>query len=424
MDGHVDCRAFGMHTTDTARKRPARRSHSAGPHLLDVSMFWGQVGGVRRVLTARHERLRALGWKHTVMAPGVQVPGMLDCGGLPLPGSGGYRMALGYGRAVRQMEHAAPDIIESADPYTLGWASLAAAERLRVPAVAFCHSDLPQLAARLLGGPGAAGTRLGRSAERWARRYLVNLYRHFDVVMAPSLGMASRLQRWGVPRVMVQPLGVDCSVFTPRARDAAWRMQLCHRYDLDPATRLLVYTGRFAPEKNLQLLADAVGQLGPGHLLLLLGSGPSKPHGERLLVLPPEHAGPQVARIVASCDAYVHAGDQETFGLSVLEAMACGTPVVVAGAAGLAELARGAGLLVDRPSTGAWAEAIQACLSGNNTAQRRAALAHAQAHDWPHVLTQMTQRYAALIGGHAVPPSPAAPGQPLPDWNGHLARQR
>ena len=46
----------------------------------------------------------------------------------------------------------------------------------------------------------------------------------------------------------------------------------------------------------------------------------------------------QLARVLASADAFVHAGDQETFGLSVLEAMACGTPVVVRAAEGLGEL--------------------------------------------------------------------------------------
>jgi len=382
----------------------------AGHHLLDVSMFWSPTGGVRRLLTARHERLRKLGWRHTVIAPGAQGPGLLDCGGLPLPRGGGTRMVLSRGRALRQMEFVAPDLIESADPYVLAWASLAAAEQLRVPTVAFCHSDLPALAARL-----------GASPERWARRYLVNLYRHFDLVLAPSVGMAQRLQAWGVPRVTVQPLGVDCSVFTPCAQDAAWRAQFCRDQGLAPDTRLLIYTGRFAPEKNLQLLADAVALLGRGHVLLAVGDGPAPPVGDQVRALPPEHDSQQLARMVASCDAYVHAGDQETFGLGVLEAMACGTPVVVADAAGLAELAEDAGLRVDRPRPGSWAEALDACLGSNNATLRRTALARAQAQDWPRVIEQMTQRYTALLGRPALP-AQSLPARPLSLPS--LARQR
>lgn len=406
----------------TPEERPAH-----GPHLLDVSMFWGATGGVRRVLMARHERMRTLGWGHTVIAPGAQGPGLIDCGGVPLPGSGGYRFVMGRGRAMRQMALVAPDIIEAADPYLLGWAVLKSAEQLQVPAVAFCHSDLPQLMARLAGGPAGTASALGRGAERCARRYLVHLYRHFDAVLAPSRGLAQRLRAWGVPRVSVQPLGVDCAVFTPCAQDAAWRARFCAAHGLSPETRLLAYTGRFAPEKNLQLLADAVGLLGPGHVLVAVGDGPAPPVGERVLRLPAEHDAHALARLVASSDAYVHAGNQETFGLGVLEAMACGTPVVVADAGGLAELAGGAGLLVPQARAGSWADAIEASLASPHAPERRAALARAQAQDWPRVLSQMTHRYAALIGRNTAPPEPCQPrwqpGQPLRPWT-PVARQR
>ncbi len=415
MPGHAACPKAPMHLNTTPlRPRSAGPHAMVGPHLLDVSMFWGATGGVRRVLTTKHERLRELGWRHTVIAPGAEGPGLLDCGGLPLPRSGGYRLVLNRARALRQMEFVAPDLIESADPYTLAWATLAAADKLRIPAVAFCHSNLPALMARLAGGPAGNATRVGGTAERWAERYLVNLYRHFDLVIAPSVGLAQRLQGLGVPRVTVQPLGVDCSVFTPCARDETWRAALCRQQGLDASTRLFVYTGRFAPEKNLQLLADAVQQLGQGHVLVAVGNGPAAPVGPQVRVLPPENDSRRLARIVASADVYVHAGDQETFGLGVLEAMACGTPVVAARAAGLAELADGAGQLVDRPRPGAWAEALEASLRSNNAVLRRTALARAQAQDWPRVIGQMTQRYTALLGRQSAPAQPTPPRGALP----------
>ncbi len=359
-------------------------------HLMDVSMFWGPCGGVRRVLSTKHSWLLRHGWRHTIMAPGAEGPDHVDCGGLALPFSGGYRFVWQRAQAQRLIEQARPDLLESADPYTLPWAVLAAAGRLGVPAVAFCHSDLPACAAQLPGGA---------FAERRAQAYLARLYGRFDLVLAPSRGLADKLRSWGLPGVEHQPLGVDCNVFTPKARNPAWRRQLCAELGLPPAARLLVYSGRFAPEKNLQVLADAVQRLGPGHVLLAIGSGPCAPRGDRVQLLPPEDNPRRLARLLASCDVYVHAGDQETFGLGVLEAMACGTPVVVSAAAGLGELVADVGLRVDTLQAETWAEALRAALATGRSVQSDQAVLRARAHDWNRVLAQLTARYRRLLPG-------------------------
>ena len=99
-----------------------------------------------------------------------------------------------------------------------------------------------------------------------------------------------------------------------------------------------------------------------------------------------------------SVDVFVHAGDQETFGLSALEAMACGTPVVVRDAACLGELVRGgAGFAVpsDRPSD--WAEAIAALFACEREAWAGAARVRALMHDWRLVLPTLLARYQRLI---------------------------
>ena len=381
----------------------------AAPHLLDVSMFWGAAGGVKRVLSARHALLPALGWRHTVLAPGARGAGLVDAGGLPLPGSGGYRAVLSTGRARRCIETLRPDLVEAADPYTLAWAALAAARRLEVPAVAFCHSNLPAIAARLRGG-GSPGSRRARWVERQARDYLVRLYRGFDLVLAPSRRMTEQLHEWGVATARRQPLGVDCRVFDPRQRDAPWRARLLHGLGVAPNTRLLVYAGRFAPEKNLAVLADAVRLLGRRHLLLAVGEGPCPPQGAQVRCVGVERDPARLAQLLTSADAFVHAGNQETFGLSVLEAMACATPVVVNAADGLGELAQDAGWVVAGLRPRDWAEAMAAALRGPDDARVHTALARARAHDWRFVMQQLDRRYRGLIGR----PLPASP-QPLPD---------
>ena len=376
---------------------PSAASDAAKPrHFLDASQFWVPegAGGVKRMITAKRLGLAQRGWRHTLLAPCAAGPGEVSCGGVRIPRSGGYRFVLDRTRAARLMVRQAPDLVEAADPYVLGWSALDACADLRIPAIAFCHCNLPALLARFAGGPH---TLRGQQLQRWAGRYLRDLYSRFDLVMAPSLHMAGILREAGVPRVVCQPLGVDCLTFTPAAKDLRWRTNLLDRLGLPAQVRLLVYHGRFAPEKNLPLLSQAIDGLGDGHAFLAVGNGPCPPRGLRVRVLPAVHDDGQLARLVASCDAFVHAGDQETFGLAALEAMACGVPVVVSARAGLGELAKEVGITVlsDRP--GVWADAMHSALGAEGLALASLALQRARAHDWPHIVEQLTRHYQALL---------------------------
>lgn len=374
----------------------------SGPHLLDVSMFWDAGSGVRRLLSGKHAVMMEQGWRHTLLAPGLRQAGQIDCGGVALPRTGGYRWVLGRGSVERLIEQVAPDIIEAADPYVMPWATLAAGQRLHVPAVACCLSNLPALAARRVGGHQGLSTRRGRWAARHARNYLVELYAGFDLVLAPSQGLVHLLHHWGVRNAVHQPLGIDTAVFTPAANDRQWRMRLCEHLGLRRATRLLVYSGRFAPEKNLPLLAQAVELLGPDFALLAVGAGPCPPRGPNVRVLKPEADDLRLARLLASCDAYVHAGDQEPVCLGALEAMACGTPVVVPSTGALAELAQDVGMTVDRGTARDWAEAIGATVAARASSLAFRALERARRHDWTRVVGPMSQRYRRLLGRGAV----------------------
>jgi alpha-1,6-mannosyltransferase len=391
-----------------ARRRPTARGRlgtigvmSEPLHLVDTTMFWSPTGGgVRRYLQTKHEWLAGQPrWRHTLAVPRIAgaAAGGATLPSMPLPFSGGYRLPIRRAAMAGVLESLAPDVIEAGDPYRVAWAARDAAQALGVPAVAYCHSNIVALA-RL-----AAGRRFAGAAARLAERYARRVYGGFDLVLAPSRSMAGHLAAWGVARVAWQPLGVDSTLFAPARRDPAWRQ----RHGYSPATRLLVYAGRFAPEKHLDVLVDAVRRLGAPYEFLAIGAGPTPPPaGDRVTVLPFVASTSELATALASADAFVHAGDQETFGLSVLEAMACGTPAVVRDAEGLGELVdRDSGSAVDTGTGAAFAAAIAALFEGDAmAAHAQAARRRAVAGDWQRVLPSLLGHYLRLIGEPAAPP--------------------
>ena len=368
-------------------------------HLVDTTMFWSPTGGgVRRYVQTKHDWLASRsGIRHTIAVPHVE-GSTADGATLPsvaLPFSGGYRLPLDRAAIARVLVALRPDLIEVGDPYRVAWGALDAARLLGIPAVAYCHSNIEAMA-RLAGG-----ALLGNTAKRLARRYARHLYSNFDLVLAPSRSMAGHLEAAGIARVAVQPLGVDTAAFHPARANRVWRAGL----GLGDSARLLVYAGRFAAEKHLDVLSAAVARLGEPYHLVAVGAGPRPPQGERVHVLPFVAGAAGLAEVLASADLFVHAGDQETFGLSVLEAFACGIPAVVRGAEGLAELVdAGTGITVDQGGAEAFAAAIAAMFEREPCSFAAAARARAEASDWQRVLPGLLERYRGLIEsrrGHA-----------------------
>ncbi len=373
-------------------------------HLVDTTMFWSPTGGgVRRYLQTKHGWLAGQPrWRHTIAVPRLEGSDATAATlpSLPLPGSGGYRLPLRRAAIARTLVALAPDLIEAGDPYRVAWGALDAAQTLGVPALAYCHSNIVALA-RL-----AAGRRLGASAARIAQSYARHVYRGFDLVLAPSLSMAAHLRDWGIERVECQPLGVDSGVFHPSRRDPAWR----ERHGFATDTRLLVYAGRFAPEKHLDVIAEAVSRLGAPYTLLVIGAGPTPPPpGPRVVVMPFVASTGALANALASADAFVHAGDQETFGLSALEAMASGLPIVVRDAEGLGELVeRAHGIAVADGSAASFAAGIAALFEGDWNERSRAARRRAEASDWQRVLPGLAAHYLRLSAKESAAPAPRA----------------
>ena len=245
-----------------------------------------------------------------------------------------YRALLNL-RAIEEiLEHERPDLIESSDPYQVGWKAVSAGRALKIPVVAFYHSHFPEAyvrgSARLLGERGT------QRAMKLTRAYVRRLYNRFDVTLVPSERLAGVLLEWGVHNVRPVRLGVNTEIFKAAPDDAqVTRKSLKVERD----RKLLLYVGRLAKEKNAQTLFRAFELLRGGDRnqfhLLVIGDGPQRKRLETLRHrignvswIPYCTESGDLARYYRAADLFVHPSVQETFGLVALESQACGTPVV------------------------------------------------------------------------------------------------
>ena len=365
-------------------------------HLVDITMFYAaEGGGVSTYLNAKGRWLAQRDRvQHSILSPNVagggHAPALVRVPGVAVPGLHGYRWPLSVGVTARILRRLQPDLVEAGDAGPAAWAALRVKRRLGIPAVAFYHSDLQKLVHH----------RFGNAGLRFTRRYMTELYRQFDMVLAPSRRMVEELSGMGVEGAVHQPLGIDVDTFSRRRRVDTLRQHL----RLPPEARLLVYAGRFTHEKKLGLLIDAVRKLGrPYHLVLVGGGNIDLPHYPQTSFIPFKRDQRSLARLLASCDVLVHPGDCETFGLIVLEAMACGLPVVATTSGGIAELVDDStGILVPPNSVAALCAGIEAIYQRDLARLSLAASSKAQDHyDWNTIMPQLMNRYAGLLASSA-----------------------
>ena len=325
-------------------RRPQGDGYSASLKICDLTQFYSPVsGGVKRYV---HEKIAYISScspddRHVLIIPGpkneVTTNGRSRIYSIRSPlvsRSSRYRALLNL-RAIEEiLERERPDLIESSDPYQIGWKAIAAGRALRVPVVGFYHSHFPE--AYLRGGTKFLGKRGTQRAMKLTRAYVHRLYNSFQATLVPSEKLAELLSEWGVRNVRPVRLGVNTAIFTPMPDDGAATR---HSLGIGRGQALLLYTGRLAREKNTQTLFrtfELLRQRDQNKFhLLVVGDGPQRSKVQKLQrrignISWISYCADSVdlARYYRAADLFVHPGVQETFGLVALESQACGTPVV------------------------------------------------------------------------------------------------
>jgi phosphatidylinositol alpha-mannosyltransferase len=265
---------------------------------------------------------------------------------------------------------------------TLGLVAPRAAWDLDLPVVATFHSWF-------------AGSALCRIFRRPLQR---RLDRH-AAVMAVSQPVVDAHARYFEADWEIIPNGVDTEFFRPAALPVHPR-----------GCPELLFLGRLDPRNGLDTVLGAMGQVveaRPGARLTVAGDGPLRPMYERL-ARPLGRSVSFVGRVngdrpqhYARADLYLCPTTKASFGITLLEAMACATPMLVSNITGFRELV-GDGteaVLVPKQRPAAWAAAILELLAdrGRLEAMGAAGRRKAESYAWPRITEQVMRVYQRVV---------------------------
>jgi len=260
-----------------------------------------QVNGVVRTLNETIRRLKARGHEVEVISPDRFTT--IACPGYPE-----IRLALAPRFRLRKVLGAfKPDLVHISTEGPIGWSARAWCLKHKVPFTTAFHTRFPEYV--------AARTNLSPDLV-WPimRRF----HKGSRVVLTATQSLRDELESRGIHPTRLWSRGIDRDIFhTQQGKHPALQ---------DIAKPILLSVGRVAVEKNLEAFLDADV---PG-TKVVVGDGPARAALEAQYpdaIFLGTRQGAELASIYASADVFVFPSKTDTFGLVILEALACGTPV-------------------------------------------------------------------------------------------------
>ncbi len=262
-----------------------------------VTDAWSpQTNGVVTTLQANLRELEAMGRSVTVIHPGLFST-------VPLPSYPEIRIAINPRQLKHQVLAARPDSIHVATEGPLGLFARRWLAKRGIPFTTSIHTKFPEYINERIKLPVKMGYRFMRWFHDAAQTSLCTTDTH-----------KQELTAWGLKNLVVWRRGVDTKLFRPQPRESRVRPKL-------------YYVGRIAVEKSVEDFLTLPHELGDK---IVVGDGPQRaslqkryPNAQWLGY----KRGEALAAAFADADVFVFPSRTDTFGLVMLEAMACGTPV-------------------------------------------------------------------------------------------------
>ena len=334
--------------------------------ILIVSDAWlPQVNGVVRTLQTVSRELTAMGHNVTVVGPDRFRT-------LPCPTYPDIRLSLFPRRKLaRIIEDFAPDALHIATEGPLGLAARAWARKRGCAFTTAYHTRFPEYVQARTGLP-----------PRFVYAFMRRFHDAGQGMMVATPSLRAEMAERGFQRIRAWSRGVDLDLFQPTPREA-WNL---------PGP-VFAYVGRVAVEKNIRAFLDL--DL-PGSKVVV-GGGPQLADLQRrypgVTFTGPRH-GPALAAAFAGADVFVFPSLTDTFGLVILEALACGTPVAAYDVTGPKDVLANADGHVGAVDTDLRAACLRA-LDGDRAACRR----HSERYSW-RACAETFLSHLVPLGGH------------------------
>ena len=314
-----------------------------------VTDAWSpQVNGVVRTLQSVRAVIEAEGHQVMIVSPD-------RFRSVPCPTYPEIRLSMARTATVgRLLEAFAPQAIHLATEGPLCLAARRWCLKNMLPFTTAYHTQFPDYVAARTGVPA-----------EWVWRYIRWFHAPSGAILASTASTRAELAAHGLPHTRHWGRGVDVANFHPQGER--------HPLMAELAGPVQLYVGRVAVEKNLEAF------LASGHpgAKVVVGDGPARADlAQRFpgAMFLGARFGTELAACYRAADVFVFPSRTDTFGLVMIEAAACGTPVAAYPVSGPAD--------VLTPVTGAMAERLEDAIATALTLDRAACAAEVRAFTW------------------------------------------
>lgn len=340
------------------------RARGASPQSIAIitDAWYPQVNGVVRTLSTTCDMLRRWGHQVTVISPE-------QYHSFPAPTYPEIRLAVtAPGSVGRQLAKIKPEAVHIATEGPLGFAARRYCLKRGVPFTTAYHTQFPDYLSRRTGLPASVFWPYIRWFHGPAQR-----------IMVATESIRQQLRDQGLTSLSHWSRGVDLACFSPAApRPSEYA---------DIKGPILLYVGRIAVEKNIEafLACDYPGTK------VVVGDGPAR---AALQAKFPEarfmgkRSGVDLAGFYAGADVFVFPSRTDTFGLVMIEALACGTPVAAFPVAGPLDIVT--------DSVGALSEDLNRAIDAARYSDRAECAAYGTRYSWEAATQQFLSGLVAL----------------------------